>query len=96
MPSHFKTYINCYASLFNDIPLCKHWLEHDIDVEDAEPIQQHIYRMSPNKCLHLNAKIQYMLDHDIARASFSSWTGGFLLSHIVKVTPYTIYFLKNA
>ncbi len=61
------------SSLFGDVPSRTHWLEHDIDVGDAEPIRQHFYRVSPNKFLHLKAEVQYMLDNDIAQPSFSSW-----------------------
>ncbi len=71
--------INNYVSLFGDVPSRTHWLEHDIDVGDAEPIRQHFYRVSPNKFLHLKAEVQYMLDNDIARPSFSSWASPCLL-----------------
>ncbi|KAL1248722.1 hypothetical protein QQF64_022040, partial [Cirrhinus molitorella] len=71
--------INCYVSLFGDVPSRTHWLEHDIDVGDAEPIRQHFYRVSPNKLLHLKAEVQYMLDNEIAQPSFSSWSSPCLL-----------------
>ncbi len=71
--------INNYVSLFGDVPSRTHWLEHDIDVGDAEPIRQHFYRVSPNKFQHLKAEVQYMLDNDIARPSFSSWASPCLL-----------------
>ncbi len=66
-------------SLYLEMYLHVHWLEHDIDVGDAEPIRQHFYRVSPNKFLHLKAEVQYMLDNDIARPSFSSWASPCLL-----------------
>ncbi len=65
--------INCYISLFGDIPSRTQLLEHDINVGDAEPICQHFYQVSPNKLLHLKAEVQYMLDNDIAQPLFSSW-----------------------
>ncbi len=71
--------INNYVSLFGDVPSRTHWLEHDIDVGDAESIRQHFYRVSPNKFVHLKAEVQYMLDNDIARPSFSSWASPCLL-----------------
>lgn len=71
--------INSHVSLFGDVPSRTHWLEHDIDVGDAEPIRQHFYQVSPNKLLHLKVKVQYMLDHNIARPSFSSWASPCLL-----------------
>uniref|UniRef100_A0A8C1I8K6 Gypsy retrotransposon integrase-like protein 1 n=1 Tax=Cyprinus carpio TaxID=7962 RepID=A0A8C1I8K6_CYPCA len=71
--------INHHVSLFGDVPSRTHWLEHDIDVGDSEPIRQNFYRVSPNKLLHLNTEVQYMLDHDIARPSFSSWASPCLL-----------------
>lgn len=71
--------IDRHVSLFGDVPSCTHWLEHDIDVGNAEPIRQHFYRVSPNKLIHLKSEVQYMLDNNIAQPSFSSWASPCLL-----------------
>lgn len=64
--------IEDHVFLFSNVPSLTAWLEHDIDVE-------RFYYVPPNNRKHINAIIWYILDHDIARPSFSSWVSTCLL-----------------
>ena len=68
-----------YLCLFGDTPSRTDWVEHDIDVQDAQPIKQRFYRMSPHKSKHLDVEIAYMLENNIARPSTSSWASPCIL-----------------
>lgn len=68
-----------YPGLFGDIPSRTDWIEHDIDVGDAEPIKQQFYRMAPVKRSCLDAEVAYMLQNDIAVSSSSSWASPCIL-----------------
>lgn len=54
------------------------WVEHDIDVGEVQPIRQHFYRVSPKR-EYLDAEVEYMVKHDIAGPSSSSWASPCLL-----------------
>lgn len=71
--------IGSYLCLFHDTPTQTHLIEHDIDVGGAQPVRQRFYRVNPGKHKYLEAEIQYMLDHDIAEPSSSSWASPCLL-----------------
>ena len=62
-----------FPQLFGDVPSRTTWIEHDIDVGEAQPIRQRFYRMGPEKLSHLNSEIDYMLKNNIAVPSASSW-----------------------
>ena len=52
------------------------------DVEggrDAHPIKQGPYRLTPNKNKIVNKEVEYMLDHDLVKASCSSWSSPVVL-----------------
>lgn len=67
--------IRQYLCLFNDVPTCTNWIEHDVrDVRDAQPIKLRLYRMSPEMLKHLDSEVAYMLENKIALPSFSSWS----------------------
>ena len=55
-------------------------LQHDIDVGDLPPIKQHPYRVKPNKHLHLQQQVTYMLENGIAEPSSSPWSSLCLLA----------------
>ena len=59
--------------LFNDDPTSTHLLEHDIDVDDAQPVRQRFYRISQEKRKVMEKEIKYMLDNRIAEPSASSF-----------------------
>lgn len=65
--------------LFSDIPTQTHLIEHDIDVGDAEPIQQRFYRVSAQKRTQLEEEVQYMLDNGLAEPCSSNWASPCLL-----------------
>lgn len=65
--------------VFGDVPSRTTWIEHDIDVGDAQLIKQWFYRMRPDRLKLLNGEIDYMLDTGIAIPSFSSWASPCLL-----------------
>lgn len=54
-------------------------VEHDIDVDDAQPICQRFYRVSEEKHKVMEKEIAYMLDNHITELSLSSWTSPCLL-----------------
>ncbi len=60
-----------YPGLFGDVPSRTDWVEHEIDVGDAQPIRKHFHRVSPVKCKYLDAEVQYMVENDIAVPSSS-------------------------
>lgn len=62
-----------FPQLFGDVPSRTTWIEHDIDVGEAQLIRQRFYRMGPEKLHHLNSEIEYMLKNNIAVPSASSW-----------------------
>ena len=53
--------INQYMEVFPDVPNKTTLIEHDVDVRDSAPIQQHPYRVSPMKKELLDKEVQYML-----------------------------------
>ena len=61
-----------FPSLFSDTPSCTHLVQHDIDVEEVEPICQRFYRVPLEKRRHLDAEVQYMIDNGLAVPSYSS------------------------
>lgn len=71
--------INSFPSLLGDISTQMHLIEQDIDVGVTPSIRQRLYRVNPEKCRHLDAEIEYMLDHGIAEPSSSSWASPCLL-----------------
>lgn len=75
----FEALILKYPILFVDVPSRTDWVEHDIDVRDAQPLHQHFYRVSPEKLKYLDAEVEYMVDNGIAVPSSSSWASPCLL-----------------
>lgn len=71
--------IRKYPVLFGDVPSRTTWIEHDIDVGNAQPIKQRFYRMAPKKLKYLDAEIDYMVKNNIARPSSSSWASPCIL-----------------
>lgn len=64
--------IQKYPCMF-DVPKCTNWIEHDVDVGNAQPIKQRFYRMSPEKLKYLDSEVAYMLENNNAIPSPSSW-----------------------
>ena len=53
-------------------------IEHNIDVGEAKPIEQRLYRINPEKCKFLDLEINYMLKNGIVEPSLSSWASPYL------------------
>ena len=50
-----------------------------MDVGDAYPIKQGPYRLNPQKNLIVRKEVEYMSEHDLARASNSPWSSPVVL-----------------
>ena len=71
--------IKAYPMLFSDTPSQTNLVEHDIVVENSAPIKQRFYRCALHKQKAMASEIKYMLDHDIAVPSSSSWASPCIL-----------------
>lgn len=49
--------ITVHPSLFSDTPSRTHLIEHDIDVNNSEPVKQRFYRVSDEKRRQLDAEV---------------------------------------
>ena len=67
-----------FPCLFGDVPSRTDWVEHDIEVGDAQPIKR-FYRMSPEKLKHLDSEVAYMVENIMAVPSNSSWASPCIL-----------------
>lgn len=74
-----KSVICEFDALFSDVPTCTDVIQHDIVVENSQPIRQRFYRVPPEKERYLEAEVQYLLDHGLAKPSYSSWSSPCLL-----------------
>ena len=52
---------------------------HDVDVGNASPCKQHPYRVNPQKLLHLQKEIEYMLENELIEPSDSEWSSPCIL-----------------
>ncbi|XP_061744139.1 uncharacterized protein LOC133543542 [Nerophis ophidion] len=68
-----------FLPLFSDTPTCTTLIEHDIDTQGARPIRQRFYRVAPDKQKSMEDSVQYLLDHGLAKPSYSSWASPCLL-----------------
>lgn len=76
-----------FPCLFGDVPSRTDWVEHDIEVGDAQPIKQRFYRMSPEKRQHLDSEVKYMVENNIAVPSNASWASPCILVPKQDKTP---------
>lgn len=72
--------LNSHLSLFSDTPSRTHLIEHDVDVGDANPVNQHFYRLPIGKRERMEREVEYTLEHGIAEPSSSSWASPCLLA----------------
>ena len=63
-----------FAHLFLDTPKRTKLVMHAVDVGNASPCKQHLYRVNPQKLLHLQKKIEYMLKNKLIEPSNSEWS----------------------
>ena len=68
-----------YKELFKNDSGHTNVTEHEVDMGDAHPIKQGPYRLNPNKNKIVNKEVEYMLDHDLVKASCSSWSSPVVL-----------------
>ena len=68
-----------FKDLFRDDPGRTNIIEHDVDVGEAKPIKQGPYRLNPNKKEIVNKEVDYMLKHNLIKASCSSWSSPVVL-----------------
>lgn len=72
-------FICSHLSLFSVTPSKTLLIKHDIEVGDAEPINQRFYRVSEEKRGQLETEVHYMLDNGIAEPCSSNWASPCLL-----------------
>ena len=68
-----------FKHLFPDVPTRTDQIYHDVDVENADPVKQHPYRLNPSKQKYLKEEIQYLLEKDFIEPSNSSWSSPCIL-----------------
>ncbi|KAI7800925.1 hypothetical protein IRJ41_015687 [Triplophysa rosa] len=71
--------VGSFPSLFSDVLTRTHLVEHDIDVGTAQPVKQHAYRVNPVKRELLQKEVDYLLAHNLAEPSYSSWSSPCIL-----------------
>ena len=62
-----------FAHLFPDTPKRTKLVMHDVDVGNASPCKQHPYQVNPQKLLHLQKEIEYVLENELIEPSNSEW-----------------------
>ena len=68
-----------FAHLFPDTPKRTKLVMHDVDVGNVSPYKQHPYRVNPQKLLHLQKEIEYMLENKLIEPSNSEWSSPCIL-----------------
>ena len=68
-----------YTGLFPDIPSKTNLVQHDVDVDNAMPVKQHLYRMNPLKLEQMRKEIKYTLENNTIEHSQSSWASPSIL-----------------
>ena len=53
-----------FDHLFPDVPTRTDQIYPDVDVGNADPIKQHLYRLNPSKQKCLKEEIKYLLEND--------------------------------
>lgn len=71
--------ISEFKCIFNDKPTLTNVIQHDIDVKDACPIQQHAYRVNSVKHSVMRQEVNYLLDNGLAKPSSSLWSSPCIL-----------------
>ena len=60
--------------MFGDVPSVTTCSYHDVGVERAAPIRQHLYRINPIKLKQMRKEVEYMLQHHIIEPIDSDWS----------------------
>ena len=67
-----------FEHLFPDVPTRTDQIYHEVDVGNADPIKQHLYRLNLNT---YKEEIKYLLEDDFIEPSNSSWSSPCILAH---------------
>lgn len=69
-----------FIDIFNDVPCPSSVIAHDVIlVEDAVPVRQSPYRMSPSKKELLREEVRFLLNHGLVEQSESEWASPCIL-----------------
>ncbi len=68
-----------FPSILGDAPTLTNVLQHDIVVNNAQPIKQHPYRVNIVKRSIMKQETQYLLEKGLAKPSISPWSSPCLL-----------------
>ena len=68
-----------FQQVFGDVLKCTTCICHDVDVGEASPIKQHLYRVNPIKLEQMRKEVDYMLKNKIIEPSSSSWSSSCVL-----------------
>ena len=68
-----------FSEIFSDVSGRAKGMLHNVDVVNAEPIKQNLYRVNPRKLEFLRKEVGYMLEHGITEPSQSNWRTPYLL-----------------
>ena len=71
--------ISQYSHVFPDVPGRTNVIEHDVIIENTQPIKQHPYRANPMKLSQIRSEVQYMLENDFIELSNSNWSSPCIL-----------------
>ena len=75
-----KEILTEYKELFPDVPSQTDMIYHDVDiVNDATPIKQHPYWLSPAKQKSLKEEVEYLLENNLIKPSRSNWSSPCIL-----------------
>lgn len=71
--------INCFPSLFLDVPSRTSVLKHDIDVGECRPIKQSAYCVNPAKRKVMGDEVKYLVTNGLAVPRSSPWSSPCIL-----------------
>ena len=63
-----------FMLIFPDAPGQTNAAMHDVDVGEAMPIKQHVYRVNPVKREYIHKEVEYMLQNGTVEPSQSQWS----------------------
>ena len=77
--SDLRKLLTSFPSTVSDSPGRTNLVCHSVDVQEAEPIKQHPYRLNPNKSQIVKSQVDYLLQHKLVRPSDSPWSSQVVL-----------------
>lgn len=79
--------LHTHPTILGDVPSRTTVLAHDIEVGDARPIKQHAYRSPIAKREAMKREVSYLVEHSLAKPSYSPWSSPCLLTPKSDGTP---------